>query len=278
MKEEFYTLYYELEDKHWWFIGRRQTFIQLLDRYLPAPPDGRARKILDFGCGTGTFLGYLARYGDAQGVDVDEQAIDYCHKRGVHNVQLVSGFPLPFEDNSFDLVTILDVLEHIEDDKGTLNELLRVLRPGGMLMVAVPAYRFLWGPQDEISNHKRRYIAPQMRRLLKKSGFRVRRLSYFNTFLFPAIALVRVLRPYLPRQFQVQSDCTVTKMGPLNRVLGGIFALEAPLVRRVSLPFGVSIVGLAHKPVRTSTTADETPAEGQPEQMDVQVESEPVAV
>jgi SAM-dependent methyltransferase len=278
MKEEFYSLYYALEDKHWWFLGRRATFLQLLDRYLPPPPEGRSRQILDVGCGTGTLLRYLARYGDAQGVDVDEQAIAYCHARGVHNVQLFDGSKLPFGESRFDLVTLLDVLEHIEDDKGTLEEIRRVLRPGGMLMVAVPAYRFLWGPQDEISNHRRRYIAPQMRRLLGEAGFRVRRLSYFNTFLFPVIAMVRVLRPYLPKQFQVQSDCTVTKLGPLNRILATIFALEAPLVRRFSLPFGVSIVGLAHKPVRTSTSADATPVEGQPEQMDVAPESETVSV
>lgn len=247
MKEEFYSLYYKLEDKHWWFIGRRHTFLKVLDRYLP-PANGRPRRILDVGCGTGTLLKYLARYGDVLGVDVDEQAIAFCRERGVHKVQKIDSFPLPFEDNSFDLVTILDVLEHIEDDRGTLEDLYRVLRPGGMLMVAVPAYRFLWGPQDEISHHKRRYIAPEMRNLLKQAGFRVRRVSYFNTFLFPIIALIRVLRPYLPETFQVQSDCTVTKMGPLNRILAGIFALEAPIVQRANLPFGVSILGLASKP------------------------------
>jgi SAM-dependent methyltransferase len=247
LKKEFYSLYYKLEDKHWWFIGRRHTFLKMLDKYLPEAPRGRQKRILDVGCGTGTFLKYLSRYGDPLGVDLDEKAIAFCQKRGVGPVQKIDSFPLPFEDNSFDLVTMLDVLEHIDDDQGTLRDIYRVLRPGGVLMVAVPAYRFLWGPQDEISHHKRRYIAPEIRRLLKQAGFRVLRLSYFNTLLFPIISLVRLLRPYLPRTFQVQSDCNITRLGPINRILAGIFALEAPIVKHVSLPFGVSILGLASK-------------------------------
>jgi len=248
MKKDFYSLYYKLEDKHWWFVGRRRIFLNMLDKYLPANNGKEKRRILDVGCGTGTLLRYLSRYGCAQGVDVDEQAIEFCHKRGVHQVQKVDSFPLPFEDDTFDLVTLLDVLEHIDDDEGTLRELYRIVRPGGMLMLAVPAYRFLWGPQDEISNHKRRYIAPEIGDLLRGTGFRIKRLSYFNTVLFPVIAAVRVLRPYLPKTFQVESDCTITKLGPLNRMLGRLFGLEALVVKEMSLPFGVSIIGLAYKP------------------------------
>jgi SAM-dependent methyltransferase len=248
MKKEFYPLYYMLEDKHWWFLGRRRIFLKLLDRHFPKSEGARKHRILDVGCGTGTLLKYFSRYGVAQGVDMDEDAIAFCHMRGAHRVQKVGPLPLPFDDNTFDLITILDVLEHIDDDEGTLRELYRILRPGGMLMVSVPAYQFLWGPQDEISKHKRRYIAPQIRALLKQTGFQVKKLSYFNTILFPAVAVIRMLRPYLPRTFQVDSDCTITKLGPLNRLLARLFALEAPIVKHVSLPFGVSILGLAHKP------------------------------
>ncbi len=252
MKKEFYPLYYKLEDKHWWFLGRRRIFLKLLDEYLPVPAGERKRRILDVGCGTGALLKYFSRYGSAQGVDMDEDAIAFCHMRGAHSVQKVGPLPLPFEDDTFDLITILDVLEHIDDDEGTLRELYRILRPGGMLMISVPAYQFLWGPQDEISKHKRRYIAPQIRVLLKQTGFQVKKLSYFNTILFPVVAVIRVLRPYLPRTFQVDSDCSITKLGPLNRLLARLFALEAPIVKHVSLPFGVSILGLAYKPVTHS--------------------------
>jgi SAM-dependent methyltransferase len=248
MHKEFYAEYYEIEDKHWWFVGRRQVLLAILDRYLkPGNTQRVPGRILDVGCGTGTMLGYLSRYGQAQGIDADEEAVRFCRERGVSNVQQVTASILPFEDSTFDLVTMLDVLEHIDDDAGTLRELHRVLRPGGMLLISVPAYRFLWGPQDEISNHKRRYVAGLLRERLVEAGFRVRRLSYFNTFLFPVIAAIRLLRPYRPGSPNLKSDFTMTRSGPANALLGRIFALEAPIVEHVNLPFGVSILALARK-------------------------------
>jgi SAM-dependent methyltransferase len=245
MHKEFYAEYYEIEDKHWWFVGRRRVLLAVLDRYLKP---GKSNRILDVGCGTGTMLGYLSRYGHAQGIDADEQAVRFCLERGVRDVQQVTASILPFEDGTFDLVTILDVLEHIDDDAGTLRELHRVLRPGGLLLVSVPAYRFLWGPQDEISNHKRRYVAGTLRGRLVEAGFRVRSLSYFNTILFPVVAAIRLLRPYRPGSPGLKSDFTMTRPGPANTLLGYLFALEAPIVWRWNLPFGVSILALAQKP------------------------------
>lgn len=252
MHKEFYAEYYRIEDKHWWFVGRRHVLLSILDKYfrntaLFKGQAGRQRRILDVGCGTGTMLGYLARYGEAQGIDADEEAVRFCMERGVHNVQQVTGPMLPFADCTFDLVTLLDVLEHIDDDLGTLRELHRVLRPGGMLLVSVPAYPFLWGAQDEISNHKRRYVARQLRNRLAEAGFRVRKLSYFNTLLFPIIAAIRLARPYRAGSANLKSDFTMTRPGRLNALLGRLFALEAPIIERVNLPFGVSILALAQR-------------------------------
>jgi SAM-dependent methyltransferase len=244
MHKEFYAEYYEIEDKHWWFVGRRHVLLAILDKYLPSC---KSRRILDVGCGTGTMLGYLTRYGQVQGIDADEEAVRFCMERGVTNVQQVTSASLPFADGAFDLITMLDVLEHIEDDAGTLRELYRILRPGGVILISVPAYPFLWGPQDEISNHKRRYVAPELRARLVEAGFRIQRLSYFNTFLFPAIAGIRLIRPYRPGSPDLKSDFTMTKPGPANRLLSRIFALEAPIVRMTNLPFGVSIVALVRK-------------------------------
>jgi SAM-dependent methyltransferase len=248
MHKEFYAEYFKIEDKHWWFIGRRQIFLQILDKYLGRRGSARTRRVLDVGCGTGTMIGHLARYGQAEGIDMDAAAVAFCHQRGVTAVQQVTGLPLPFADGTFDLVTALDVLEHIDDDRAMLRELYRILRPGGFFLLSVPAYPFLWGPQDDISNHKRRYVAPEIRERLTTTGFRVARLSYFNTLLFPIIAAVRVLRPYKPGSTDLKSDFTMTKPGPINTLLGRLFALEAPLVRRGNLPFGVSILCLAAKP------------------------------
>lgn len=247
MNKEFYAEYFQIEDKHWWFIGRREIFLRLIRRHLPARRDGVPRQILDVGCGTGTMLQYLARFGQAQGVDTDAGAIAFCRERGVTQVRQVGDPPLPFAAGTFDLITALDVIEHIDDDRGMLRELYRITRPGGRLLFSVPAYRFLWGPQDEISHHKRRYVAPEIRARVTGAGYRLRRLSYCNTLLFPAIAGVRVLRPYRPGAANLKSDFTMTRPGPLNTLLGKLFALEAPLVERLDLPFGVSIVGVAYK-------------------------------
>lgn len=245
MDLDFYRRYYEIEDRHWWFVGRRQIFLRLLDCYFSAPA-GRAGAVLDVGCGTGTMLGHLERYGTVRGVDASEEAVRFCHERGVAGVTQADGVPLPFEPESFDLVTALDVIEHVDRDDELLAELRRITRPGGTLLVSVPAYRFLWGLQDEVSHHKRRYTARELRERMTEAGWSLRRLSYFNTLLFPPIAAVRLARRG-GKPAKVQSDFELTKPGRLNTVLARAFSAEAPLVERMDLPFGVSVLALASR-------------------------------
>ena len=246
MDQEFYPAYYELEGRHWWFLGRRRLFLRLLEQRFP--PAARPVEVLDFGCGTGAFLEDLERFGAVSAVDGDPQAVAFCHARGRSEVRFVPpGDRLPFADGAFELVTALDVVEHIADDVGALRELRRVLRPGGVLLVAVPAFMFLWGKQDEVSHHHRRYTARTLRRALAEAGFAVDRTSYFNTMLFPPIAAVRVGRRVLRRPGAAQSDF---ELGPaiLNRALGAVFGGEAGIVARRDLPFGVSLLALARNP------------------------------
>ena len=247
MVKSFYSEYFALEDKHWWFVGRRRLLLKLLGRFLPA--DSKAdRRIVDVGCGTGTMLQYLSAYGDATGADADAEAIHFCRKRGLENVRQLTDATLPFERDSLDLVTMLDVLEHIDDDLGMLREVFAVLKPGGLVLITVPAYRFLWGPQDEISLHKRRYRAGELRGRLEEAGLSVIKLSYFNTLLFPFIAAVRLGRKLVRREeVELKSDFGLTKPGFFNRVLAWIFALERHLVPRFDLPFGVSMVAVGRK-------------------------------
>ncbi len=238
-----------MEDVHWWFVGRRRILLQVLDRYVGEGSPNR--RILDVGCGTGTMLSYLAAYGKAQGVDIDEEAIGYCRERGLTDVRLGAAETLPFEDGSFDLVTALDVVEHLDEDVAALREIRRVLRPGGMLLLTVPAHPFLWGDQDEVNLHKRRYVAPQVRERLTGTGFKVLRVTYINAFMFPPIAAVRMLRRLEHRlrpRTTAQSDFRYPAPRPVNFVLGWIFGVEAPIVRRVDIPFGVSILAVAQKP------------------------------
>lgn len=248
MQKEFYAEYFELEDKHWWFVGRRRLLLKLLERVLGRAHANPGREILDVGCGTGTMLQYLSAYGTATGADADPAAIYFCRKRGLENVGQLTDATLPFEAATFDLVTMLDVLEHIDDDLGMLREVARVLKPEGLLLATVPAYRFLWGPQDEISHHKRRYRAEELRERLEDAGFSLMKLSYFNTLLFPFIAAIRLGRKVVPaKAAELKSDFTLTKAGSLNRLFASIFAFERHLITRFDLPFGVSIVAVARK-------------------------------
>jgi SAM-dependent methyltransferase len=245
LRPAFYSEYFRIEDRHWWFLGRRRILIRLLDRALPRSSEGR--RILDIGCGTGTMVQQLERYGSVLGIDADHDAVRFCRERGVDNVQQASGDDLPFDEGSFDLVTALDVLEHMEDDAAGLSEIHRVLRPGGTLVLTVPAYRFLWGAQDEISHHYRRYTRGELTGRLADAGFSVQRASYFNALLFPVIAAVRLARRLRPAPAELRSDFEMTPPGRLNRALGWLFGREAELVGRVNLPFGVSIVTVASR-------------------------------
>jgi SAM-dependent methyltransferase len=246
VERDFYQRYFELEDRHWWFVGRRRILLSLLEQHLG---DRRDLRLLDFGCGTGTMAGHLARFGEVRAVDADAEAVEFCRRRGLIEVQHLTGQALPFGDREFDVVTSFDVLEHIEDDLSALSELRRVLAPGGTFLCGVPAFPFLWGAQDEISHHFRRYVRPQLRARLEDAGFEVLRASYFNSILFPAIAAVRLGRRVLPGDGNgkpLQSDF---EMGPpwLNGLLGRVFAAEAALVRKRDLPCGVSLLALCQR-------------------------------
>jgi SAM-dependent methyltransferase len=241
---DFYAEYFEMEDRHWWFVGRRQILLRVLERELSG---NHAERILDVGCGTGTMLGHLSRFGHAAGVDAEPDAVHLCQKRGVRGVQIYDGSTLPFETEAFTLVTTLDVLEHIDDDSGMLAEIHRVLAPGGTLLITVPAFPFLWGPQDELSHHKRRYRRQELRERVESAGFELRRLSYFNMLLFPPIAAIRALRPYRPGDQELRSDFEMTKPGRVNDLLARVFAAEGPLIARANLPVGVSLLAVAKR-------------------------------
>ena len=247
MEEDFYPAYYRLEGRHWWFLGRRRLFLRVLEQQFPAAD--RPIDLLDFGCGTGAFLEHLERFGTVSAVDSDPSAVAFCHTRGRAEVKLVpAGARLPFEDGAFDLITSLDVIEHIDDDVAALRELRRVLRPGGRLLIAVPAYMFLWGKQDEVSHHRRRYTVAAA-----AASAHPRPAS---PSIGPATS-TRSCSRRLRRCGSGGGSCagratgraTSTWVPPaLNRALGAVFGAEAGLIARWDLPFGVSLLALARSP------------------------------
>src|SRR6266436_6227 len=187
MQEHTYPIMYRIEETHWWFAGRRRIISGFVE-HICSTLEKRPPHILDVGCGTGANLELLARYGKAEGVDVSPEALAFCRERGLQNVRQGEAEHLPYADDSFDLVTALDVVEHLDDDAAGLREMRRVLRPGGRALLFVPASMFLWGVQDDISHHHRRYTRAELTDAIKRAGLWVERSSYANiTFFLPSL-------------------------------------------------------------------------------------------
>jgi SAM-dependent methyltransferase len=238
-----YDVVHNLEESHWFFVGRRNILRPLLDGVLAGLERPR---ILDVGCGTGATMGFLERYGEVTGVDVSPQAVKYSHGQGRTRLCLADGGHLPFVEGSFDLVTALDLLEHLEQEPAGLREMWRVLKSGGRLLAVVPAFPFLWSDFDSFSGHYRRYTSSLLRDSIESAGFEVTRLSYFNTVLFPFVWAVRGFKNFVGRWKTFRSDLEMPTPG-LNRLLAGAFSLEGGLMTRGDLPFGVSLLCVATK-------------------------------
>lgn len=244
MKDVLHRLHHELDERHWWFVARRRIVLEELRRALGNRPDHTPR-ILDIGCGGGATLRELGRLGEAAGVDPDAGAVDAARVRAGCDVRLGS-LPgdIPFEDGSFDVVTLLDVLEHVDDDAGALDTVSRLLRPGGILLCTVPAFAFLWSEHDVLNEHRRRYTRRQLRARLEGAGLRVRKLSYYNTLLFAPIAALRVAR----RGRRTGRPDLGPVPEPINSLLRAIFGAEAIWLRRMTFPVGISVLAVAEKP------------------------------
>ena len=237
------------EDRHWWFATRTRAILAFLDRY--AGPDGYPR-ILDAGCGAANMTHHLRRYGHVFGVDSNARPLAVARQRGL-DAALGSAEHLPFCDERFDLVALLDTIEHVPGEGRVLEECRRVLGPGGKLLVTVPAFQSLWSQNDVANLHQRRYTARGLKGRLVEHGFRPLRLSYAHFFIFPAAAGLILLRRGRaePRLASPHSDDDAyqVEMEPasplVNRLLGTVGQIEAALLRRLSLPWGTSVIGLA---------------------------------
>ncbi len=229
----------EIDNEHWWFAARREIVARLIERQAAL---GRPLRILEVGCGTGSNLELLKRYGTVDAIEPDEPARALASQRSglpVKGGLLPDGVAL--EDGAYDLIVLLDVLEHIPDDKGTLAALRGKLAAGGKLMVTVPAAPWMWSAHDLAHHHQRRYTAGSLTKVFQAAGFQVRYRTHFNTVLFPLIAAARVAGKLLGRE---GGDDTIPP-GPLNRLLKGLFGAERHLVGRAALPFGVSLALVA---------------------------------
>jgi 2-polyprenyl-3-methyl-5-hydroxy-6-metoxy-1,4-benzoquinol methylase len=261
-----YEVMFDVEDHHWWFVGRRAVVFSQIDDALGAMrADNRAKlsaetdpshveraamlalsemRILDIGCGTGATMDHLKRYGLPHGIDLSEIPLRFSRRRGHQRTLRASATELPFDSESFDLVTALDVIEHLDDDARGLAEVRRVLKPGAPAVIFVPAFQSLWGPNDVQSGHRRRYRLNQLRAVIEKAGLRVERISYANIAMFIPIWLGRKILTLLGRDEQAENRINHPI---INNLLAKMFSSEAGWLRKRTLPFGVSIICVARK-------------------------------
>ncbi len=251
MEDAVYREFLQLEQTHWWFRGRRAIFVSLLDRFVGREPGG-TRRIMDLGCGVGGMLGPLAAYGRVIGTDVTLLGLQHCAARRLPRLVACNGPSGCFLDESLDCVTAFDALEHIEDDEGTLREIHRMLRPGGVLIASGPAYQFLYAQQDRITHHVRRYTLGELQRKVRAAGFEVEQGSYINFLLFPAILpAVLALKAWQslrrPDDAAAGSNVGIPVPRFVHGILTAIFSSEAAILRRISAPTGHSLVVVARK-------------------------------
>jgi SAM-dependent methyltransferase len=234
---------FAVEEHHWWYAGMRAISFALLDGVSSAAGSGAAL-LLDAGCGTGAVLEQLERRGRAVGVDLSEEALRFSRRRGVRVVR-GSVLSLPFPRDTFDLVTSFDVLYHhwVSDDSASLAELARVLKPGGLLLLRLPALEWLRRAHDEAVMTRHRYTRGEVKRLLEGAGLTVRRATYCNTLLLPLV----VLRTLLDSLVGGQESELAPLPRPVEWAFGACLRGEAWLLRHVSLPLGASIVAVATK-------------------------------
>lgn len=255
MQQHTYAIMDEVEGSHWWFVGRRailESFLrQIVSRFetaSAAPGHGEQGtlndlRILDVGCGTGANLEMLAQFGHAEGVDVSDDALEFCRKKGL-KAQKGLAETLPFADETFDITTALDVVEHLDDDVAGLREMFRVTKRGGYSLIFVPAFMWLWGVQDDISNHRIRYTKKQIVERLQKAGYTIERATYANWTFFAPILGGRTLMKLTGLKPESENNVNVSA---LNGIFGKLFASERFWLKNFNFPFGVSIVIVARK-------------------------------
>ena len=229
-----------IEDRHWWYLARRQ----IVEAMLARTGLGTA-EILDMGCGGGGNTRMLARFGRVRGVEMDPEARAAAKSR--QTCEVVDGHlpdQIPYGEDRFDLVALLDVLEHVKDDVTSVGRLAARLNAGGHFVVTVPAYMFLWRKQDDLNRHQRRYTLRRLEQLFVDSGLQVEHATYYNVLLFPLVAGIILGNKLLGRE---QADDNRIPSAPVNWILWKILAIERWLAPRWKCPFGASVLLVARK-------------------------------
>jgi ubiquinone/menaquinone biosynthesis C-methylase UbiE len=242
MEQGEYDVMRRIEDGHWWYVGLRALLAQFMAEHVTA----ERPHILDVGCGTGGTLSAFAGKAEAVGIDLASDAIRYCRDRGHSRTVQASALHLPLPSSQFDAAVCLDVLYHkaVPDKQAPLREMHRVLKPGGLVFINVPAYQWLYSSHDVHIHTDKRFTRGEMKRLLHDCGFEPLRVTYWNFFLFAPAALTRLWRRVSPPK---GSDLTVKPGALSSRLFGTVLKVECRMLRHMSLPFGLSVFAVARR-------------------------------
>ncbi len=243
MEDIMYDYFYRIENKHWWFQSRREIILRLINKYYSKKADC---KVLDIGCGTGSMLNYLFSYGEVQGIDCSKKAIDYSKKKSPNAKVSIGSLPYDLPREKFDLILSLEVLEHVDKDDEALKSINNILKPEGTFILTVPANQFLFSAHDRINLHKRRYSLKELKLKLEKAGFEIKKISYYNTFLFIPATLVILFKKIFDSK-KPKSHFEKIPHFFLNGILKTIFSMEKHLLPSVNFPCGVSLIAVVSK-------------------------------
>lgn len=243
MESNAYEEMIELQEQHWWFVGRRDIIRFFAEKYLPSP----GGKVLEVGCGVGGNVNILRKFGDYVGLDMHSPAIEYCKRSFPGDLFLNSSIeeiPKALYLEKYNSIFMLDVLEHLDDDSQSLAIVGQLLAEKGKILIAVPAFQLLWSSHDEFVHHKRRYTRKSLTKTINDAGLTIEYLSYFNTFLFPLAIAQRFILKLL--NIAPKSHLKLPNKN-LNNILQNIFSFESRILDKISLPLGLSIFVVCRK-------------------------------
>ena len=239
MERVVYEQMAELDQRHWWYRARREVLAALIRRTVQPPPGA---KILEIGCGTGHNLRMLAGFGSVDALELDDEARMIAEERLGRPVMSA---PLPalegVREHHYDMIGAFDVIEHIDDDSAAIASIARRLKPGGKLVITVPAHQWMWSAHDTVNHHKRRYSKAGLKLLIDGSPLKLQALGYFNSILFPVAVAERMASKARGKD---EADLKLPA-GPINAALERAFAIERHLIGRVPLPPGLSLFAVA---------------------------------
>lgn len=244
--------YYELGENYFWLASHYDIVMDWATPKLKKKSNAGKIKILDAGCGPGNLVSKLLPWGEVVGADTSTDALEFCQQKHSIEVKRITSKELPFSDNSFDFIFAIEVIEHIEDDLFAMQELKRILKPNGYLLVTVPAFMLLWGSHDEWNEHYRRYTKKRLSNVALSAGFEIEKLRYMKLLFFIPLFILRFIKKGIQiikkrKENEQRQDDFYSLPPRINRFFHLLINWETPIVSNLPLPLGCSMIGLFYK-------------------------------